>query len=356
MLALFLPAGILVFSGLIAISSISLHLFWLQLLWAAMGIGIVAVFMIFDWRIILNYRWFIGGLYLVVILLLLFVYLKGPLIRNVRSWLVFGPLNFQPVELMKIVLILLYANYFSRRHLSIARWRNIFTPFLFCIVPVALVALQPDLGSAFILFGIWFGFLLLSGLPPRRVFAALAAFAFLGFLMWSNVLKDYQRERIVGVFHPDQNALGINYSAIQSKIAVGSAGFWGKGYGQGSQTQLGFLTEPANDFILAALIEEWGLFGGFIVLTGFLFLIFQILKIGASVERNFEKFICLGVAIVFGLQFLLNVGSVTGFMPVVGIPFPFLSYGGSSLISSVFLLAIVGAIGRGSRSGQMQIL
>ncbi len=346
MLSLFLPVGILIAASLITLSSIATSLFLLQLLWVFLGIGILALFFFFDWRFILNYRWVIWGLYAFVIILLIITFIKAPTIRNTKSWLVFGSINIQPVELAKIALILLYANYFSRRHLSIARWRNILTSFLFFAIPAGLVALQPDLGSALILFGIWFGFLLVSGLPLRMVAVTLIVLLFAAIFMWFHFLKTYQRERIIGVFYPETNALSINYNVAQSKIAIGSAGFWGKGYGQGSQMQLGFLPEPSSDFILAALIEEWGMVGGLAVIASLLFLIYQILKIGAGAAYNFEKFICLGTVMVFGLQFLLNGGSEVGLLPVIGVTFPFLSYGGSSLLANFFLLSIVNAIRR----------
>ncbi len=346
MLSLFIPVGILIAAGLLALSAISIHLFWLQLVWVAAGIGIIVLFYFTDWRVILNYRWIIGGLYALTVILLVFVYVHGPVIRNIRSWLVLGPLSFQPVELAKVALILLFASYFSRRHLAIARWQNILTSFTFFVVPAVLTMLEPELGSALVLFGIWFGFLLLSGLPPRRVLVALVVFVVMGFLVWSFVLKDFHRARIAGFFYPESNSLGVNYSAIQSKIAIGSAGFWGKGYAQGTQTQLGFLTEPQSDFVFAAFIEEWGSFGGFAVVLAFLFLLYGILKIGAGADRNFERFICLGTAVVFGTQFFLNAGSELGLIPVIGITFPFLSYGGSSLLTSFFLLSVVNAIGR----------
>jgi rod shape determining protein RodA len=143
--------------------------------------------------------------------------------------------------------------------------------------------------------------------------------------------------------------LGINYSVSQSKIAIGSAGLWGKGYGQGMQTQLGFLSEPSEDFIFAALIEEWGVIGGLVIVAAFLFLIFQILRIGSLADENFEKFVCLGAAMMFGVQFLLNTGSATGLLPVVGVTFPFVSYGGSSMIVDFFMLSIVNSIRKTSK-------
>ena len=346
MTSLFWPVIVILLAGLIEISSISSHLFFLQLFWAGIGFLLVFLFTRIDWRSLLNHRSFIWGFYGFSVLLLVVAAASSPIIRNTRSWIVLGPMSFQPVELAKIALILVYAQYFSRRHLAVARWGNIFTSFLLFSVPAGLTAIQPDLGSALILFGIWFGFLLVSGLPRNRVLIAFLLFAVVGLFMWQSVLKDYQRERIRGVFYPEENARTINYSVIQSKIAIGSAGLFGKGYHQGPQTQLGFLTEPSNDFILAALIEEWGFVAGFAVVGAFLAFVLAVLRVGIAAGQNFEKFICLGAAMVFGLHFLLNAGSAIGIFPVVGVTFPFLSYGGSSLFTSFFLFAIVYAIAR----------
>ena len=222
--------------------------------------------------------------------------------------------------------------------------RNIVTSFIFFIIPAAIAVRLPDLGSALIFFGIWFGFLLLLGLPWRRVLITVAIFALAGVFVWNFVFRDYHRARIVGFFYPQQNSLGINYSVTQSRIAIGSAGFWGKGYGQGTQAELGFLSEPTEDFIFAAFIEEWGIFGGLVVLVAFFFLIWRILSIGSFAQENFAKCICLGVAIMLGVQFFLNAGSATGLLPVIGVTFPFLSYGGTSMFVDCFLLAIVNAI------------
>lgn len=338
------PAAFILFWGLIVLSSISRNLFILQLIWAGVGSAFILLFTKIDWRSIFNYRWLLWGFYAVTVGLLLFTYAAGPVVRGVRSWLTVGPLTFQPVEFAKLALILVYAQYFSRRHLAIARWKNILGSCILFALPAGLTAVQPDLGSACVLFGIWFGFLLVSGLPLRRLLVALAVFVLIGAVGWHAALRDYQRERIRGVFYPEENALTINYSVIQSKIAIGSAGLFGKGYGQGSQTQLGFLTEPANDFVFAALIEEWGIAVGLLVVAAFLVLVLRILKIGSMASHNFEKFICLGTAMAFGIHFLLNAGSTVGIFPVVGVTFPFLSYGGSSLLTNFFLLAIIHAI------------
>src|SRR6266481_3739600 len=334
MLSLFIPIGILIAASFLVLSSVAMHFFYFQFLWVILGMGLVALFTFLDWRTIFSYRWIVWGLYILSVLLLIFVWLKGPAIRNIHGWIVLGPLRFQPVEFAKIALILVYAEFFSRRHVVIAHFKNILVSFAFFVVPAFLTALQPDLGNAVILFGIWFGSLLVSGLPPRRILLAFVIFALGAVLLWSHGLKAYQRERIVGVFYPQSDAQGINYSTIQSKIAIGSGGAFGKGYRQGTQTQLHFLSVPESDFALAVFLEEWGWVPGLILIGAFLFLVFQILKIGIVADKNFEKFVALGTAMVYGFQFLINAGSTIGLLPVVGVPFPFVSYGGSSLLMS----------------------
>lgn len=346
MLKLFVPVGIILAASLLAISSVSTHLFLLQLAWIGAGIAVLAIFYFVDWGALLSYRWATIGLYVLSIALLILVYLQGPVIRNAASWLILGPLSFQPIELAKIALILLYANYFSRRHISIGRWKYVTGSFVFFIIPAILVALQPNLGSALILFGLWYGTLLVSGLPLRRVLASLGILLAAALLLWNFGLKDYQRRRIEGFLYPNRDTLGINYNATQSRIAIGSGGFWGKGYKQGSQTQLGFLSVPESDFAFAAFIEEWGFFGALVVLGAFAFLIFYILSLSASADRNFEKYICIGAAIMFTSQFFINAGSVSGILPVMGIPLPFFSYGGSSLLSGFITLSLVDFVRR----------
>lgn len=289
-MSLLIPAGIIVIASLLTLSAISMHLFYLQLAYAAAGFLIIGILGLRDWSSIFRSRWFAWTVYGLTIILLVVVYLKAPVIRNTKSWLVLGPLQFQPVELAKVALILVFAGFFSRRHIAIGRLSNILLSLLIFVIPAGLTLLQPDLGSASILFGIWFGFLLISGLPKKWLLTGAVIMSVLAVAGWSFFLKPYQKERITAVFYPERNALGINYSTIQSKIAIGSSGFFGKGFRQGTQTQLGFLTEPGTDFIFAAFAEEWGALGALTVLGAFLALVLRVLKVGVSQQSNFEHF------------------------------------------------------------------
>ena len=328
-------------AGLLSLASTAPRLFWMQLSWGIIGFGLIILLANFDWRPFINYKWFIGGIYAVSILLLIATYLIAPSVRGTRAWLPIGPLQFQTSELAKFSLILLLSALFAKRHIGIAHFKNIALSFLYFLIPAILVILQPDMGTALILFGIWFGYLLISGMRWKHIGWSSVVFIVVLVLMWFFVLKDYQKERIIGLFNPEHDPLGINYSVIQAKIAVGSGGLWGKGFGQGTQSQLGFLPEAQTDFIFAAFIEEWGIFGGGAVLLAFVLMLFQILRIGIRADNNFSKLLCLGTSIMFLLHFILNVGSNLGLVPVIGVPFPFLSYGGSNLLVSSLLIGMI---------------
>lgn len=342
--SLLAPVLAMAFASLITLSSLSMAFFWHQLLWYVLGITLFLLCYFLEWRPFMNYRSVGWSMYGVVILLLLATLLFAPTIRGTKSWLVVGPFQVQPAELAKGALIILFAQYFARKHIGIAKLQHLVVPFIYFLFPASLVLLQPDMGSTLILFGIWFGFLLVSGLPLKRLLMLGALFFVGAVFLWSFFLKDYQRDRIIGLFSPERDPLGINYNVIQSKIAIGSAGLLGKGYGQGSQAQLGFLPEAKTDFIFSAFIEEWGIVSGVLLVGIFIFLIERILRIGMKAERNFEKFICLGTAIMFAVHFLINAGEAVGLMPVIGVTFPFLSYGGSNLLLNFLLLGIINSI------------
>lgn len=346
--SLWIPLGILLAASLLTLSSVASGFFYQQLLWVGLAAVVIAAARLVDWRGVLasSVVYLPYGLSL---LLLVAVLAVGPVVRNIKGWLYVGPFGFQPVELAKLSLILLYAQYLARAHATIARYGTLAAVLGFVLVPVGLVALQPDLGSAVILMGTWFGCVVATGLPKRRILAAMVLAAVAVAIAWFAVFEPYQKARIIGVLHPERDPLGVNYSTNQAKIAVGSAGWFGKGYGQGTQVQLRFLTEPQGDFALASFTEEWGLVGALAVLGAFLALILGILRIGRATHRNTERLVCLGVALSFTVQAAINAGSTLGLLPVIGVPFPFLSYGGSSLLTSAALIGIVNAIAYRSR-------
>ncbi len=331
-------------SGLLSLASTAPDIFWWQFLWVALGLFIIVAVSNFDWRPFVNHPKTIFGIYVLAILLLAITYLTAPSIRGVRAWLTIFGLQFQTSEFSKFALIVLYSAFFAKAHVSIAHLRSVFISFAYLLPAVLLVILQPDMGTALILFGLWFGYLLVSGLSWKHIFLSAAAFL-VGFaILWIGVFKDYQKERIIGLFDPSRDPLGVNYSVIQSKIAIGSAGFWGKGFGQGTQSQFGFLPEAQTDFIFSAFIEEWGILGAIALISAFLLVLFRIMKIGLEAENNFSRFVCLGTSLLFLLHFILNVGSNVGLMPVIGVPFPFLSYGGSNLLVNSLLIGMIQGI------------
>lgn len=319
-------------------------LFYQHLVWYVVGLAVMVLVSQIDWRPLINRLRLINGIYIIAVILLILTYFLAPSIRGAKSWLIIGPLNFQASEFTKLALIIVFSSFWARAHIGIAHLKNLATSFFYFVIPVALVVIQPDLGTALILFGIWFGYLLISGIKWKHLIIALVIFSIAGTFLWASFLEDYHKARIIGLFYPEKYALGVNYGVIQSKIAIGSAGFLGKGFGGGTQVQLGFLPEAQADFIFAAFIEEWGLLGGFLVILAFLILMIRIIQIGLISENNFARFICLGVVIMFILHFILNIGSNLGILPVVGVPFPFLSYGGSNLLTNFILIGIIQGI------------
>lgn len=331
----------LIAASLLMLSSISKELFLQQCGWAVLSIILVFLFAQIDWRPLVAHRWIISTIYLASLALLVIAFFFAPVIRNTREWIVIGPLQFQVSEFTKLALIIFLAYYFSSRHTGIARFANIARSFMYFLIPGIFVFLQPDMGTLIILFGIWAGFLLVSGLPIKQVVVGFLIITIVCTFAWFAVLKDYQKQRIVGLFQPNYDPLGVNYSTIQSKIALGSGGFLGKGFNQGTQVQLGFLPAAPTDYIFSSFTEEWGLLGGIIIIALFLGMIFCIMRIGLYADSNFYRFICLGGAIMFVVQFAINVGSAVGLLPVIGITFPFFSYGGSSLLISAIILGMI---------------
>lgn len=332
-------------AGLISLSSGAPSLFYKQIGFLILGYILILLLSQADFRPFENYPKAIFGFYFIVVVFLVLTYLIASPIRGVRGWVSLpGDLKFQTSELAKLSLIILFSFFWAKAHISIGHIKNLFKSLAYLAIPASLILIQPDLGTVLILFAIWFGYILISGIKWRHLIAALLVFL-VGFaLMWTMFLKDYQKERVVGLFYPEKDPLGSSYNVIQSKIAIGSAGFLGKGFGGGTQVRLGFLPEAQTDFILAAFIEEWGVAGAFLLLVAFTTMLLRIVKIGMASDNNFSRFFCLGSALMFLTQFILNAGSNLGLLPVVGVSFPFLSYGGSNLLISSLTIGIIQSI------------
>ena len=286
----------------------------------------------FDYRILKTDSRLVFGLYLMSILSLLGLLYTKP-IRGIRGWYKVGIFSFDPVFISVLILCLVLAKYFSKYHIEIYKIRHIFTSFLWALLPAFLIFLQPDLGSSLILIAVWLGIVLFSGIRLRHflllVLLALVLFAF----AWFFVLENYQKQRIITFLNPNIGKQSVAWNVNQSKIAIGSGGFLGKGFGKGSQVQYGFLPEPETDFIFSAFAEETGFLGVLVLFSLFFLFLWRVIRIAFRASDNFARLFGLGFAFVFLFQTSVNIGMSLGILPIVGIPLPFVSYGGSQLIA-----------------------
>ena len=277
--------------------------------------------------------------FLLGLLSLVFVKFFG--VGSVQRWITIGGLNVQPSELMKFALILMLAKYFDQ--LSKINFDRLFSyviPILYIIIPGLIVISQPDLGTGLTLIILGFAILFYVGVSLKFVFIFLLTFISSVPIIWQQ-LYDYQKNRILVFLNPEMDSLGSGYQIIQSKIAIGSGGIFGKGYLLGSQSRLNYLPEKHTDFIFTLISEELGFFGAMIIILTFCVLIFSIAKISFSVETLFSKVIVFGVSLLIFLYLTLNIGMVCGLLPVVGAPLPLISYGGTALFTILISIGVV---------------
>ena len=330
--------------GIAVLFSISIgiqkpQLFWDQLIFIGIGVVIFLIFALTDYHI-----WQRASLilYLIGLVLLVLVLFFGTRIAGSSRWFDFKFFLFQPSEIAKIFLILFLANFLAQREKF--DLKNLGLALLIVLAPVVLVLLEPDFSSAILILIIGIAMILTAGFP-KKYFLILVGIVLAGApAIWRWVLKPYQKERIISFLNPFADPFGAGYNVLQSIIAVGSGGFWGKGLGQGVQSQLRFLPVPQSDFIFAVTAEELGFWGAGILLGLFLLLFFKIAKtIRVSID-NFGMLIAVGAFVLILFQFFINIGMNLGLAPVTGIPLPLVSYGGSSMISTLFLLGIIMSI------------
>lgn len=291
----------------------------------------------------------IASLFVASTIVLLLLFGLGHVAKGAQSWFRLGFFSFQPSDPVKLVLILLLAKYFTRRHVEIAHIRHILVSGLYAFVLFVLVLLQPDFGSAIIIFIIWFGMVLVSGISKKHVFAVCALGAVSFALLWMFAFAPYQKQRILTFINPLADVRGAGYNAFQSTVAVGSGQVFGKGIGYGTQSKLRFLPEYQTDFIFAAFVEEWGFVGALLLLFVCGVLITRIIVLASRGSTNFETLFCLGVAIFFFTHFVINFGMNVGLLPVTGITVPFMSYGGSHLLVEFSAIGMVAAMSRYGR-------
>ncbi len=343
----------IILAGLVTMKSFSPleqagSFFHKQVIWVSISFIVFFVFSFIDFRFLKRTDTLVF-LFLLNSIILFILFVLGHVSHGARSWFSFGAFSFQPADTMKIVLMLILSKYFSRRHVEIRDIKHIFISGFYTLIPFILVLLQPALGSAMILFFIWLGMVFVSGISKTHLTVIFVSGIMIFLTFWIFFFAPYQKARIVNFINPLANIHGSGYNALQSTIAVGSGKVFGKGLGFGTQSRLKFLPEYQSDFIMAAYAEEWGLVGSIIIVILFGLVIWRILRFASLGESNFEMLFGMGVAIFLMSHIFVNIGMNIGLLPVTGIPLPFMSYGGSHLLTEFAALGILMSMHRYAR-------
>ncbi len=307
-----------------------------QLIWGGIGICAMLAAMLFDYRHLKSLAW---PLFVCSVVLLVWVPVFGKTIYGARRWISLGFFNLQPSEIAKICVLILGAKVLSKIPDKLDWW-HLLKVLLVGVLPAMLIAMQPDLGSGLTVLLLLGGMILYKGMEARIIKILLVIVPLLLPFGWF-FLHDYQKERILTFLNPGRDPLGAGYHIIQSQIAIGSGQFWGKGFLEGTQSQLSFLPEKHTDFAFAVFGEEWGFVGAMVLLILFCIFLYQIVLTSQEAKDTFGSLLCAGVFFYFFLQILINMGMVLGLMPVVGIPLPFISYGGSASVVNFCLIGFV---------------
>ncbi|MCX6795123.1 MAG: rod shape-determining protein RodA [Candidatus Falkowbacteria bacterium] len=342
---IFLPVFFLAIFGLVEIYSVALGQemvdllnFKKQILFILIGLACFFFFALSSFHSLKSVSRY---LYVLAIIVLLAVLFFGQTIRGTKGWFSLGGFNMQPVEFVKIVLIIFLSDFFARLSTRVKTVRHLVVSAGFTLLLAGLIILQPDFGSALMLISIWFIMILLSGFKRKYFVFIFTTVAIICTLSWFLFFKEYQKERILTFFNPGDNSLEQGYNVSQAMIAVGSGGITGKGVGFGSQSQLKFLPEAHTDFIFAVISEELGFLGVSLIILFFAVFFFRALAILKKVRNDFEAYVIIGASGLIFVEMFINIGMNLGIMPVVGIALPFVSYGGSSVIASFILAGII---------------
>ena len=317
-------------------------MWFVQAKWMFIGVGAVAVLLFIDYRWLQTVAW--PG-YVAALGLLAGVAFFGKKVLGARRWLQIGSMQVQPSEFVKLAVIIVLARWFARDETGLRKGHygilDLLRPFAVILIPVALVMKQPDLGTALVTFAIAMTMVMFAKVKWRDVVIMLAGGAAAAVFAWSRFLKDYQKQRLLTFLNPEAYAKGAGYHAIQSVIAVGSGQWSGKGWGEGTQNQLAFLPEQHTDFIFSVWAEEHGFLGGVVLIALYAFLVLAALDVAANARDKFGSFLSLGVAALFFWHAFINMGMVTGLLPVVGVPLPLFCYGGSSVVADMLGIGIL---------------
>ena len=317
-------------------------LFGKQMLWFAIGGSFFILLSFLNYKIFLRFSPLIYGLNLFFLVLVLFI---GQTSQGAQRWIDLGAFSYQPAETMQIAVMIILAHLFAKKSVhSVYGFKQVLPAFLLTTLPMALIIYQPDLGTALLL-GIQSLTLVCFLKITRRVFLSLIALVLIiAPALWMFTLRDYQKERVIAFLSPVKDPQGSGYNTIQSKIAIGSGQVFGKGFRDGTQSHLEFLPESHTDFAFSVLSEEHGFTGSVFVLALFFFLIFKILKTAGQSKDKEGVYLCLGVSSILFWHLFVNVGMASGILPVVGVPLPFLSYGGTSQVSIFIALGLVSSV------------
>lgn len=355
---LFLSTTPLLAAGLVTMNTLGVsagdkYFFSRQIIWILVSVFVFFSFSFVDWRFLKKGE-ILMALLLFFVAVLSFLFVFGKIVKGASSWLETSFFAIQPSDPLKLVIILILAKYFSRRHIEIADARHIIISGIYVFIPALLVFLQPDFGSAIVLFLIWLGMILVSGASKKHLLIIFLIGALALGVCWFFVFKPYQKQRILTFLHPLADVRGAGYNAFQSMVAVGSGQIFGKGIGFGTQSRLEFLPEHQTDFIFAAFAEEWGLVGVFFIFSFFAIIIYRILRIAYLGRGNFESFFGIGLAIFLMAHFSIHVGMNIGLLPVTGLGLPFMSYGGSNLVTVFAGLGILMGMRRYGREAHRE--
>lgn len=315
-----------------------------QFYWLLLGLLALALVVSFDYIWLGRAAYILFGIGMV---LLFAVLMAGRTGMGAQRWISLGPISFQPSELFKLSFVIAFARYLSQDKQFMTGMEMFKSALMFVVIPFIMLIKQPDLGTAVVLLFLFMTMVLTRGVK-RKVFifvliVGLISIPFLGNIFWDE-LKDYQKNRIVAFMEPSVDPSGIGYHIIQSKVAIGSGGLLGKGYMQGTQGPFRFLPERHTDFIFSVFAEEWGFWGSMLLMLGYLAIIYRAIDTAKNAKDEFGRMLALGISFMLSIYAVVNLAMTMGLMPIVGIPLPFMSYGGTALLGNYIAIGILMSI------------